>query len=73
MTFDEAEKSIIARMTPAEREAHLSGCEIVDWLMDIASNDGLPASVRCDARSKLRACALRKPSETVQDVIGSRH
>ncbi len=73
MTLDEAQQRIVARMTPTERTTWENGCQIVDWLMSVASDDALPASTRSDARDKLRACAMRQPSETVQDVIGPKH
>lgn len=72
MTLEEAQARIVARMSADERKAFKSGCTIVDWLMDIAVDDHMPASVREDARRKLRACAHRKPDQTVQDVIGIR-
>ncbi len=50
-----------------------TGNEIVDWLMEIASDQSLPLDVRMEARSKLRACALRDPSQTVEDVVGTKH
>lgn len=51
----------------------VTGDAIVDWLMDVASDETLPLSVRHEARRKLTACALRDPSETVEDVVGTKH
>jgi len=73
MTLDEAQARIVARMTPEERSVFENGCQIVDWLMDVAADGGLPQHTRDEARRKLRACAHRQPSQTVQDVIGSKH
>jgi len=73
VTFEEAERRIVERMTPGERAIHEAGCRIVDWLMEIASDARLPAATRDDARAKLRACALRQQGQTVQDVIGGRN
>ena len=70
MLFDEAKQRSRDRMTADERVKFDAGCEIVDWLMAIATDLTMPQTVRDDARSKLRACALRQPHETVQDVIG---
>jgi hypothetical protein len=50
-----------------------AGDKVVDWLMDIALDERLPAWARKQARDKLRACALRQPGQTVQDVIGEKH
>lgn len=50
-----------------------AGDKIVDWLIDLSFNKALPRQVRDDAREKLRACALRQPGQTVQDVIGARN
>lgn len=66
----EAERRIIERMTPAERAVYEQGCQIVDFYMDIATNSGLPASTRIEARGKLRAFACRQPGETVADIDG---
>ena len=50
-----------------------TGNKIVDWLMDVALNDKLPMTTRREARNKLTACALRTPSQAVEDVIGQKH
>jgi hypothetical protein len=47
-----------------------TGDKIVDWYMDLASDKKMPPEVRDIARDKLRACALRQPHETVEDVVG---
>ena len=73
MALEQAFDRIVERMTPSERATYDNGCKIVDWLMDIALDKTMPPAVRDEARSKLRACALRKPSETVQDVVGTKH
>ena len=73
MTLEEAQRRIVERMTPAEREAWHNGCRIVDWLMTVACDEKMPPATRADARDKLRACAVRQPHETVQDVIGAKN
>lgn len=70
MLFEEAKQRIRDRMTTDERVKFDAGCQIVDWFMAIATDPKMPQAVRDDARDKLRACALRQPHETVQDVIG---
>lgn len=50
-----------------------TGDKIVDWLMEIASDQKLPIHVRTEARRKLSDCALRDPSQTVEDVVGTKH
>ena len=72
MRIEEATRRIRERMTADERVAFDAGCQIVDWLMNIATDPAMPKDVRADARSKLSACALRQPNQTVQDVIGPR-
>jgi hypothetical protein len=47
-----------------------TGDKIVDWYMDIACDEQLPATVRMMARAKLRSFALRQPHETVEDIDG---
>lgn len=47
-----------------------TGDAIVDWLMSIAEDPALPFDVRRDARKKLTACALRRPNQRVEDVVG---
>ena len=70
MMFEEAERRILARMTPSEKEIHARGCQIVDFYMEIAVNASLPATTRMDARDKLRAFACRQPGQTVADIDG---
>lgn len=70
MTLEEAQRRIVARMTPAERAVHERGCQIVDFYMDIACNAALPVATRAHAREKLRAFANRMPDQTVADIDG---
>ncbi|WP_339084275.1 hypothetical protein [Hyphomicrobium sp. ghe19] len=48
-----------------------TGDKIVDWYMALADDKSVPAEVRDFARAQLRACALRLPHQTVEDVIGT--
>jgi hypothetical protein len=50
-----------------------TGDMIVEWLFAIADNTKLPRTVRMHARDKIFACALRMPSQTVMDVMGTKH
>ncbi len=50
-----------------------AGDAIADWMTELADNPNVPPSVRATAWEKLCACAKRKPWQTVQDVIGTRH
>lgn len=70
MTLEEAQRLIVARMTPAQRAVHERGCQIVDFYMGIACNALLPPETRAEARDKLRAFACRQPNETVADIDG---
>ncbi len=70
MLFEEAERRIVARMTPVQRVVHERGCQIVDFYMGLATNSELPAETRRGARAKLRAFANRQPHQTVADIDG---
>lgn len=50
-----------------------TGDAIVDWLFDLALDEKLPTEVRDDARRKIRACSVREPDQTVEDVVGTKH
>lgn len=70
MSLEEAQRRILARMTPQERAVFDQGCQIVDFYASIAENQSLPASTRMQARDKLRTFACRGAGETVADIDG---